>query len=220
MAITGEAYGGSMLVPGWTNQNLGQAIGTLTTNIEAGAGPGSPGYQTPSQNNYVAWSMIPQDSIGTTNHVATTHGQLTRVIVPQVAPVGHIDFYFTTTGTTTVFYAGLYTGTGVQVAATAESHASIVNTGLTSLAFAASTIVSPGIYYVFTTITWSVQPVLSGYTATAGGAGGAIAMANAGLAVATAPDTADYGVQATLPASLTLSGLTGLGVKLWCGLRA
>lgn len=205
---------------GWTNQST-----TFNSNksLESYGSPNSALYNPAAQNGYVAWSMLPDDSISTTNHVASTHGQLTRIFVPSNATVGHADFYFTTTGTVTVFYAGVYTASGAQVSGltTAESHASIVNTALTSLAFTSSAMLTGGqFYYVFTTMTWSVQPVLSGYTASAGGSGGNIAMANAGVAVATAPVTADYGVQATLPASLTMSGLTGLGTKIWVGLRA
>lgn len=103
MAITGEAYGGAMLTSGWTNQNLGQAIGTLTTNIESGSGPGGFGTVSPAANGYSAWSMLPEDAIasvavGTT---ATSFGWLTRVVA-NGGPCGHLDMVTATGSPATI----------------------------------------------------------------------------------------------------------------------
>lgn len=199
---------------GWTDQQL-------SGSLESYSNASSTLFAPSLQNSYSAWSMPMESAASATNHVASTHGQLTRIYVPSNCTVGHVDFYFTTTGTTTVFLSGLYSATGAQLAVTAESHAAIINTAITPVAFTTSpTLAGGNFYYLFTTITWSVQPVLAGATYVAGGAGGAIAFGNANLTVASAPSTADYGVQAILPASLTLSGLTGLGTKIWAGLRA
>lgn len=199
---------------GWTDQQL-------SGSLESYANASSTLFNPALRNGYSAWSVDVDDAISSVNHVASTHGQLTRIYVPANCTVGHVDFYFTTTGTVTVFLAGLYSATGAQLAITSSSlHGSIVNTALTTANLATSAnLVGGNNYYLFTTMTWSVQPVLAGVTYPAGGAGGAIAFGNAGSVVATAPITADYGVQATLPASLTLSGLTGLGTKIWAGLR-
>lgn len=199
---------------GWTDQQL--------SSLESYANASSTLFNPALQNGYNAWSLELDDATSATNIVASTHGQLTRIYVPANCTVGHADFYFTTTGTVTVFLAGLYSSTGAQLAITsASAHGSIVNTALTPVTFASSAnLVGGNYYYMFTTLTWSVQPVVAGVTYPAGGAGGAIAFGNAGVTVATAPITADYGVQATLPASLTLSGMTGLGTKMWVGLRA
>jgi len=220
MVLTPVAADGvQTIIPGWTNQSASP----YSTGLESYSNTSAPLFDPPQANNYVAWTLIPDDAIGTTNHVASTHGQLSRVFIPANGSVGHLDFLFTTAGTVTVFYAGIYSATGVQLAVTAESHASISGSAITALALTAATNLTGGTFvYVFTTMTWSVQPVLAGVNyASAGGATNyAIAMANAGLTVATAPNSSDYGVQATLPASLTMSGLTGYGSKPWIGLRA
>lgn len=214
----------SAAVDGITNQGVGwtnQSSSPYSSDLESYAGPSSSLFNAANQNGYVAWSMLPDDAIASTAPAATTHGQLTRVFVPAGGPVGHLDFYLSAIGTPTAFYAGVYSATGVQLAVTAESHAALLNTGLTSLALTASTTLTGSSFvYVFTTMTYTGSPTFAGCTYLVGGTGGNIAIANANVAAATAPVTADYGVQATLPASLTLSALTGLGTKIWVGLRA
>jgi hypothetical protein len=198
---------------GWTDQQL--------ASLESYANASSTLFVPSLQNGYNAWSLELDDATATVNFPASTHGLLTRIYVPANCTVGHVDYYFTTTGTTTVFLSGLYSATGAQLATSVDAHAAIVNTALTPVAFAASAnLVGGNYYYLFTTITWSVQPVLAGVTYPTGGSGGAIAFGNAGVTLASAPITSDYGVQATLPASLTLSGQIGYASKVWAGLRA
>jgi hypothetical protein len=199
---------------GWTNQQY--------TSLESYSGPSSELFNAAVGNGYLAWSGLPNDfNTAVAWPVASTHGLLTRVFVPTNCSVGHADFYFPATGTPTVFDVSLFTSAGVQLAAAADAHSSVVNTALTPVAFTASATLTGGTFvYVFSTLTYTGSPTIAGWTAVAGGTGGAIAYANANLTVATAPDTADYGVQATNPSSLTLTGLTGLASKIWVGLRA
>lgn len=200
---------------GWTDQST-QYNSNL--NLETSAGPNSSLLNSAALNGYVAWSLIPEDSIATVNHAASTHLQLTRVLVPANGSVGHLDFDFTTGGTVTVFWAGIYSAAGVLLATSAESHTLISTSALTPIAMTTSVNLSGGtVYYVGTTLTWSVQPVLAG--STMGGGAGTTWMTNPNLTVATA-NSADAGVNATLPATVTMSSNTFLANKIWVGLRA
>jgi hypothetical protein len=196
---------------GWTNQST-----TFNTNksLESYGAPNSALYNAATNNGYVAWSLIPEDAIATVNHAATTVLQLTRVFVPASATVGHVDFNFTTSGTVTVFYAGIYSAAGVLLGSTAESHASISTSAITGLALSSSVNLSGGsFYYVGTTMTWSVQPVMAGSTMASA------FVANANLTAAT-DNTATAGTNATLPSTITMSSNTAIATKLWVGLRA
>jgi hypothetical protein len=213
MALTSTGVDG-IDVPGygWSNQQY--------TSLESYSGPTSELFNAAVGNGYLAWSGLPNDFNTAVTPPVSTHALLTRVFVPTNGVVGHADFYFPTTGTPTVFYAAVFSAAGAQLATSAESHSGIVASALTPVAFTASAALTGGQFvYVFTTLTYTSTLTMAAWTAV-GSSTGPAAYANANLAVATAPDTCDYGVQATVPTSLTLTGLTGLASKIWVGLRA
>lgn len=196
---------------GWTNQSTQF---NSNKSLQSYGAPNSGIFNAAANNGYGAWSLIPEDAVASVNHAASTTLQLTRVWVPTSITVGHLDFDFTTVGTVTVFWAGIYSAAGTLLGTSAESHAAIANPALTPIALTSSVNLSGGsFYYVGTTLTWSVQPVLAGSTMVSA------AVANANLTAATA-NTATAGTNATLPSTITMSSNTTIATKIWVGLRA
>src|SRR5690348_9228670 len=112
---------------GWTNQSS-----TFNSNksLESSAGPNSSLLNSAAQNGFLAWSMIPQDSISTHTIGTTLTNYLVRVYVPangtstKAAIVPH-----TNVANISAFYMGLYSAAGAQLAVTAESHTAIGTSG-------------------------------------------------------------------------------------------
>lgn len=195
----------------WTNQSTQY---NSNKSLDSYGSPNSTLFNSAANNGYVGWSLLPEDAIATVNTAASTTLQMTRVYVPNGGSVGHLDFDFTTAGTVTVFWAGIYSASGVLLATTAESHAAISASALTPLALTtAVNLTGSTNYYVGTTLTWSVQPVVAGATISSA------YMTNPNLTAATA-NSATAGTSATLPSTVTMSSNTLTASKLWVGLRA
>jgi hypothetical protein len=183
MAITGEALGGSMLVQGWTDQNLGVAVGALSPNVEQGFGANSSVFNMAQQWGYIGWSMITEDAIANPLHPVTNQTWVTRVFIPVTAVNSKVDVVFTTAGTQTHWFMGIYNAAGTLMATTVDSTASVA-LGLVTLNWVTPTILQGGTFYwVVSNFTFSAAPALAGCT------GASAAALNANLTIA-APEAA------------------------------
>lgn len=239
MAITGEAYGGAMLPFGWTNQNLGQAVGTLTTNIESGSGPGGFGTVSPAANGYSAWSMLPEDAIASVavGASATSFGWLTRVVA-NGGPCGHIDM-ITATGspaTITGCVFALYSASSLAVgplAWTASKTATQFTAATTAFSFAwdgasspASVSLSGGQpYWIYTTATFSGSGVLTLAASTAQSAAAmnpnlTASATNADNSMTLSPAPVLYSAVTATSALAPQTTWATSASKFWFGLRA
>jgi hypothetical protein len=216
MAITGEAYGGSMLVQGWTTQNAGGAVGTLSPDEEQGFGANSYLISPSSQFNYIGWSMITEDAIASTTHPTTNIPWITRVFVPVSALCSKVDVCITVSQTVTHWYMGIYNAAGTQLAVTADSFATLSGqTGLLTLSWTTPVTLTGGTFY------WVATNQTAGTSPTFAGCNGASAASlNAGLTVA-APE-ACVGVVGTLgalPSPLVFATTTLTGGEPFIGLH-
>lgn len=240
MAITGEAYGGSMLQPGFTNQNLGQSVGTLTTNIESGTGPsGYGGTSTPSANGYIAWTMLPEDAItsvaiGTT---ATSFAWLTRVVVGAGGACSKLDLVTATgspatiTGAVFALYssASLATGPLVWSASQTQTQFTTANS-LYTVTWGGSSSPSavnlfPGqTYWVYSTATFSGSGVLTLAASTAQNAAAmnnnlVASTTNACNSMSLSPAPVLYSAVAASSALVPSTSWVQASSKFWFGLR-
>ena len=191
MAITGEAYGGSMLMPAWTNQSL-------SSNLEEGSG-GTYAFNmgNPQAQGYLGWSAEASDAIGTFTYGTTNTNYLVRVPVATGGVTTKADISVTaTTGTVTSVLAGLYTAGGVQVAAAPDIHSGWAAGKQTFTWTTPINIQSGTYYYVSLIMAQSVAPQLTAATASA--------VQNFNTTVATSV-FATNGTAAALPATYTMS---------------
>lgn len=153
MAVTGEAYGGAMLLPGWTNQQF-------TSNLEEGFAPTSLSSSGAAAQGYLAWSMNPLDVVSTFSPVsATTY--LVRCMAPLAGVVSKMDLNATTAGTQTHVYAGLYSAAGALIASAVDFTASW-GAGKNTFSWTTPALIAGGTFvWVALNLTWSVQPVLA-----------------------------------------------------------
>ena len=124
MGITGEAYGGSMLLPNWTNQSL-------TSNLEEGTGATSLSSNSPSNSGYLAWSTSPDVATDTVT-LTTSYGYLTKVIPNFGGVCTKLDMLFVAVGAPSAAYFAIYSGASFAtgpLAYTAESHTPITTSG-------------------------------------------------------------------------------------------
>lgn len=226
MAITGEAYGGSMLVPGWTNQNLGVNVGQLTSNIEAGSGPAGVG-QNPGQNAYIAWTLIPEDSITTNSHTST-NGYLVRILPGGGGVVSHLDVVGTTITACTNAVFGLYSGASLAtgpLAWTADVHASLA-VGMNSFTFNGASSPS-GVQLQANQTYWVYYELTFGTASTLAGSTGATATSmNPNLTASTTFANNAMVLSTSAPTSLTATtalnptvNWANTNLKAWVGLR-
>lgn len=194
---------------GWTDQ------ANLTGSLESYANSSSYLFNPPSQNGFLAWSMVPQDSIASFTIGTTLTNYLTKIFVPasgtttKGACIPH-----TNVANVSAFYMALYSADGqTKIAATAESHTPLIASGndvLYEPSWAASASVVGGLfYYVVMIVGWA-----TGAPTFAGCAGSSAASLNAGLTAATS-FAASNGTAATPPASYTMASNTALASAPW-----
>jgi hypothetical protein len=175
MAITGEAYGGSMLVTGWTNQNLGQAVGTLSANLEDGAGPAGLSQSSGFLNGFLAQTFEAEDCAAGTA-IAAGIVQFQKLFVSSSGVSSTAWWYMTTTAATAATGSGigLYSlsgNTGTLIAQTtsgAGTNAKFNSTGVQSAAWTAPVILNGGTtYYTAVLIVTSAAGVMAEVTGNA-----------------------------------------------------
>jgi hypothetical protein len=212
MAITGEAYGGSMLVTGWTNQNLGQAVGTLSANLEDGAGPAGLSLSSGILNGFLAQTSEVEDTIAGT---AVTAGAvyLSKLFVTSGGLTSTVWWYNTTafSASATGSGFGLYTAAGTLVAQTtsgAGTNAKFNALGLQSAAWTTPLALNGGqTYYAAilnVTGTLGVLAEMTNWVALP-------TLLNANTAAATLRFASGPTGASVLPASITMSGLVATG---------
>ena len=218
MAITGEAYGGSMLLPNWTNQSL-------TSNIEQGVGSTlSPG--GPTSSGYLAWSASP-DAANATVTLTTTVGYLTKIVPTSGGVATKLDMVVIGGGSASNAVFSIYTGTSFAtgaVAWTAESHVAFAAAGLVSLTFGGTSspsyiLLQPNVpVWVYSEVT-ATAPTMAGVTATSAtmlnvNQTASATSANNSMSL-TSPPTTVSGTQVLAPQT-TWANFTS---KIWYGLR-
>lgn len=187
--------------PGVTNQST-LATFDVGASLESSANQTSFLINPPSQNNYVAWSMITEDAIATSTHPATGTNLLTRVLCYQSKTITACDIWpLSNVANITAFYIGVYSAAGVQLALSAESHAALVNGTQNTITVSAGglQLVGGTFYYVVIGASWA-----TGAPTFAGCNGANAASLNAGLTVSTA-EAASNGTTMPPPASYTMA---------------
>lgn len=211
---------------GWTDQSLTP----YSSGLESSGGGTLGIASTPAGNNYLGWSMIPEDAIASNSHTST-QAFLVRVVAASGGPAGHLDLAFTTLGTVSNAVFGLFNASSFAVgplAWTAEVHASLQAPGtMTSLTWngtnspASPSLVAGTVYWIYYELTFSTATNL------AGSAGANAATMNANLtASATNANNSmvlTSGGPTSLAANTTLAPQTSWAnnaLKTWFGLRA
>lgn len=186
---------------------------------------------TPAGNNYLAWSLIPEDAYQTFTPT-TLVGYLTRIVASSGGSCGHLDTVLHSAGTTTNAVFALYSGASFATGPlvwTADVHASFA-AGTNSFTWngassPASVNLQAGVtYWVYTEITTSAAPTIAGAVPT--GAQSA-AILNVNLTASATFANNSMSLAAAAPTSLTSSttlapqtSWANLNSKMWFGLRA
>lgn len=159
--------GVTTIIPGWTDQSNTP----YSSDLESSGGGTLGIASTPAGNNYLAWSMIPEDAIASNSHTST-QAFLVRVVAATGGPAGHLDMAFTTLGTVSNAVFGIYNAASFAVgplAWTAEVHASLQAAGtMTSLTWngasspASINLQAGATYWIYYELTFSTGTNLAG----------------------------------------------------------
>lgn len=184
---------------------------------------------TPAGNGYLAWSLVPEDSIATLAH-ATAAAFLTRVVASTGGPCGHVDLVMVSSGAVTSAVFGIYNSASFAVgplAWTGNVSATITGAaGLFALTWngasspASVNLTAGTTYWIYSQVT-GTSPTLAGSSSTAP----AIAMnpnLTASATQATNSETIATAPYTVLTAASTLAPQTtwtNSATKMWFGLR-
>jgi Pectate lyase superfamily protein len=172
-----------------------------------------PNVPTPADQNLIAWSFD-QATANATAAPSLGVVRLCRVEIRQATTITNVLMSIPATSgsglTTSENFAGLYSSSGTLLSATADQTTNWGSTGLKTMALTSAQAVAPGVYYV-------------GFVANAGtsapsflvGSTQAASVLNAGLTAATARYATNGTGVTTLPASITMSGVTTSGTSYW-----
>jgi len=216
--------GVQVIIPGWTNQSLTP----YTVGLDSYGGGTLGLAETPTGNNYLAWTMITEDAIATNAH-NTTYGYLARFVAATGGSCGHLDIV-TVSATYTNCVFGLYSGASFATGPlvwTADYHSSF-GTANSLVAMTWNGASSPATVNLQAGSTYWIYMELTGTTPQIAGCTAAnAAVLNANLtASATYANNAmqlTSGAPTSLTASTTLAPQTSWAnsaVKPWFGLRA
>lgn len=184
---------------GWTTQSTQF---NSNKNLESAGNLQSYQVNPPAMYGYLGWTMITEDAISSSiPHPASNVNILSRIYVAEPGTTSKVDcFPLTNVANITAFYLGLYSTAGVQLAVTAESHASLVNNAQVSLNWTTPVVLTGNtFYYLAMVTTWATAaPTFAGCL------GASAASLNANLTGAN-PEAATNVTQATLPATYTMT---------------
>lgn len=208
---------------GWDNQ------ANLPGSLESYTNSSGLLYNSPAQNAYGAWTLIPEDALTTNAHVSTS-GYLMRVFVPANFSCGHLDMVATAASAVTNAVFAIYSGAGFATGPlvwTANQSGLLTGAGLVATTWngasspASINLAGGQTYWIYYELTFTTSATLAGSTGAS-----AISM-NPNLTASATAGTNAMVLSAAAPTSITASttlapqtSWANNNIKTWFGLRA